>query len=104
MHPATYRIFPNTGDPPLPDPALSVQHSHIIEGTSHPAGWWNAVVATVSDRSIWPDNNGHCPAGPPACLTSLTALRAAQAKGQASRSYPTNLYFFFSVAPVANPG
>jgi len=100
MHPTSYRVAPNTGDPPFPDPVPGTQHSHIIEGTSHPAGWWNAVGTTVQDRSIWPDNNGNCPAGPPACLTSLTALRAAQAKGQVSPDIPSNLYFFFSVAPV----
>lgn len=102
MHPMSYRVAPNTGDPPFPDPVPGTQHSHIIEGTSHPAGWWNAVGTTVQDRSIWPDNNGNCPAGPPACLTSLAALRAAQANGQVSPDIPSNLYFFFSVAPVAN--
>jgi hypothetical protein len=103
MHPMSYRVFPNTGDPPLPDPTLGPQHSHVIEGTSHPAGWWNAVAVTITDRSIFPDNNGNCPAGPPACVTSLAALRAAQANGQASPDIPSNLYFFFSVSPVANP-
>lgn len=103
MHPMSYRVFPNTGDPPFPDPTLGPQHSHVIEGTSHPAGWWNAVAVTITDRSIFPDNNGNCPAGPPACVTSLAALRTAQANRQASPDIPSNLYFFFSVSPVANP-
>ena len=104
MHPTAYRIFPGTGDPQLPDPTLSTQHSHIIEGTRHPAGWWNAVIVTVTDRSIWPDQDGKCPAGPPACLTSVAALRTAQADGRASLDASTNLYFFFSVARVGNAG
>lgn len=58
-------------------------------------------VALVNDRSIWPDRDGGCPAGPPACLTSLAAIRAAQRKGQVGPDIPTNAYFFFSVHPEA---
>jgi hypothetical protein len=55
----------------------------------------------VNDRSIWPDRDGGCPAVPPACLTSLAAIRAAQRKGQVGPDIPTNAYFFFSVHPEA---
>jgi hypothetical protein len=102
MHPSMLRVAPNTDDPPFPDPTPMAQHSHVIEGTNHPAGWWNVVGVTIKDRSIWPDNNGNCPAGRPACVTSLAALRAAQTRGQASPDIPSNLYFFYSVAPVEN--
>ncbi len=103
MHPSTLRMAQNPDDPArqTPDPFPLPQHSHVIEGTSHPAGWWNAIGVNIADRSIWPDNDGHCPAGPPHCVTSVAALRAAQAKGLASPDIPSNLYLFFSVSPEA---
>jgi len=86
-------------------------HSHIIEGTSHPLQWWHVVAVGVYDRGLWPDNDGHCPAGPPHCLTSLAALRAAQQEPltsstsvstgtmRATATIPSNIYFYFSVLP-----
>jgi hypothetical protein len=103
MHPMIVRV-PRADDPTkqAPDPIPLPQHSHIVEATSSPPSWWRAVPVLVTDRSIWPDRDGHCPAGPPACLTSLAALRAAQHKGQAGPDIPTNAYFFFSVHPETN--
>jgi len=53
----------------------------------------------VYDRSIWPNRDGNCPAGPSHCVTSIAALRAAQKTGQASVDVPSNVYFYFAVHP-----
>ena len=47
----------------------------------------------------WHDTDGNCPAGPPRCVTSVAALRAAQEAGQASIDVPSNLYFYLTVHP-----
>lgn len=111
MHPSLLHV---TLDPKLaakdpryaaPDPLPLPQHSHIVEGTSSPLVWWQAVGTFVFDRSIFPDLNGHCPAGPPKCLTSLKALRDAQKKGLVTPDVPSNIFFYFSVQPEAiQPG
>jgi hypothetical protein len=80
------------GDIPLPN------HSHIIDGDSFNAIWWQTIAVRVTDRSIWPDFNGRCPANPQGgepCLTSLQALRDAQARGQATPDVPSNIWLFF---------
>jgi len=104
MHPSTLRFAQDPNDPmhQTPDPLPLPQHSHVIDGTSHPASWWHAIGVNINDRSIWPDNDGHCPAGPPACVTSVAAMRAAQARGLASPDFPSNLYLYFSVSPEAD--
>lgn len=67
--------------------------------TSAPAGWWNLRGVSILDRTIWPGADGNCPAGPPRCVTSVAALRAAQEAGQASIDVPSNLYFYLTVHP-----
>jgi hypothetical protein len=103
MHPSLVRVA-RTDDSThqFPDPVPLPQHSHLMEATSSPAQWWNTVAVFIDDPSVWPDNNGNCPAGPPNCVTSVAALRAAQRRGQASRDFPTNLFVYFSVIPEAN--
>lgn len=103
MHPSTLRIALIKDDPmrQLPDPLPLPQHDHIVPETSFPPSWWNIKGVLILDRSIWPDRDGDCPAGPPACVTSVAALRAAQANGLASRDFDSNIYFFMSGQPVA---
>jgi hypothetical protein len=83
----------------VPDPLPLPQHSHVIEGTSWPDQWWTAVGVFVFDRSIWPDDDGNCPAGRDQCLTSVAAVKRAQSTGQALADTPSNIFFRFSVRP-----
>ncbi|MDQ3991584.1 MAG: hypothetical protein M3245_04650, partial [Actinomycetota bacterium] len=86
MHPSTLR-FAKIFDDPMrqpPDPVVLPQHSHIVPETASRAAWWNQRGVAIYDRAIWPDADGNCPAGPPHCVTSVAALRAAQKTGQAS--------------------
>jgi hypothetical protein len=101
MHPATLRfakVYDDPGRQP-PDPVAMPHHSHVLPETSAGPGWWNIKGVSIYDRSICPDHDGHCPAGPPHCVTSIAALRAAQKTGQASPDLPSNLYWYFSIHP-----
>jgi hypothetical protein len=102
MHPSTLHAEPvvalGAGDIVLPN------HSHIIDGDtfSNPI-WWQTIAVRVFDRSIWPDFDGRCPANPSGgkpCLTSLQALRDAQARGQASADAASNVWLFFDSRPL----
>ena len=90
------------GDIPIPN------HSHIIDGDSFNPVWWQTIAIRVFDRSIWPDFDGRCPANPAGgrpCLTSLRALRDAQARPfaanplgtgtQAGPDTASNVFLFF---------
>jgi len=101
MHPSTLRIAKMFDDPSRqpPDPAAMPQHSHVLPETAAAPGWWNIRGLAIYDRSIWPDRDGNCPAGPPRCVTSIAALRSAQQTGQASIDVPSNLYFYITVHP-----
>jgi hypothetical protein len=101
MHPHTLHAEPvvalGAGDIPTPN------HSHIIDGDNFNPIWWQTIAVRVFDRSIWPDFNGRCPANPAGgkpCLTSVQALRDAQARGQASADTPSNLWLFFDSRPL----
>jgi hypothetical protein len=102
MHPSSLRIAKVFDDPSSqpPDPVAMPQHSHLLPETAAEPGWWNIRGVLIYDRSIWPDRDGNCPAGPPRCVTSIAALRAAQQKGQAAIDVPSNLYFYFTVHPL----
>ncbi len=90
MHATTLHAEPaGLGHLPL------VNHSHIIDGDSFGSIWWQIIVVLVTDRGVWADINGGCPAGGEACLTSVKALRNAQAAGIASGDVPTNFFLFF---------
>jgi hypothetical protein len=80
---------------------LGAYHSHVIEYTSSPKRWWNIVAFNVDDASIFPDAQGHCPAKK-GCLTSVEAIRAGQKAGKVEADIPSNLWFLFSVRPVAS--
>jgi hypothetical protein len=92
-HPSTLHAEPiGFGDIPLPN------HSHVIDGDTFNPIWWQTIAVRVFDRSIWPDVNGRCPANPEGgepCLTSLDALRDAQAAGRAAPDTPSNVWLFF---------
>lgn len=98
MHPTTLHAEP-AGLPDLP----LVNHSHIIDGDNFGAIWWQIIAVLVFNQNIWPTVTGGCPAGGKACLTSVKALRQAQAAGQASGDVPTNFFLFFDAKPLRNP-
>ena len=79
---------------------LGSYHSHLLEYTYSERRWWNVVAIEVYDASIFPDAEGRCPAGK-GCLTSLAAVRAARKAGKVSVDVPSNIWFLFSVRPVA---
>ncbi len=102
MHPSTLHAEPivalGAGDIALPN------HSHIIDGDNFNPIWWQTIAVRVFDRAIWPDFDGRCPANPRGgrpCLTSLQALREAQARGQASPDTPSNVWLFFDSRPIS---
>jgi hypothetical protein len=85
------------GDIPLPN------HSHIIDGDNFNPIWWQTIAVRVNDEAIWPDVDGKCPANPEGgepCLTSLDALREAQAAGTVTPDVASNLFLFFDSRPV----
>jgi hypothetical protein len=84
--------------PPAADVSVG-NHSHVVDVRSSPARWWVATVVVVTDPSIWPDADGRCTGS--GCLTSVAAIRAAQRAGRARADIPTNVWFLFSVRPVA---
>ncbi len=76
----------------LPTP----NHSHIIDANNYGLVWWQVIVELVVDPSVWPDVNGDCPAHT-GCLTSVDAMRNAQAAGKIfGGDVPTNFFLFFS--------
>ena len=94
MHPTTLHAEPaGLSDIPL------VNHSHIIDGKNFGAIWWQVIAVLVTDRTVWPDVNGRCPADPSGnsgkCLTSVNSLRNAQKAGKASGDVPSNFFLFF---------
>jgi hypothetical protein len=103
MHPSNLHAEPvvalGAGDIPLPN------HSHIVRNgaVSINPVWWQTIAVRVLTERIWPDFEGRCPANPrggPPCLTSVDALRAAQARGEATPDVPTNLWLFFDSEEV----
>jgi hypothetical protein len=110
MHPSTLHVEPVVGSfgVPLGAPEGHIplpNHSHIIDGNDFNPIWWQTIAVRVLDERIWPDFNGRCPANPRGgapCLTSLQALRDAQARGQASADTESNVWLFFDSIPL-NP-
>ena len=110
MHPSTLHVEPVVGSLlagvavpgghiPLPN------HSHIVRdgAVSINPVWWQVISVRVDDERVWPDFNGRCPANPNGgrpCLTSLQALREAQARGQAGPDTKTNVWLFFDSKEV----
>jgi hypothetical protein len=103
MHPTTLDLGPVLGQLGAVPAGTAVQvptpnHSHIIDGANFGAIWWQIIVVLVTDQTIWPDVNGT------RGLTSLEALRAAQANGQASGDIPSNFFLFFDSRKFAHSG
>jgi hypothetical protein len=69
----------------LPTP----NHSHIIDGKNFGSIWWRIVVVLVTDQAAWPDVDGTTG------ITSVKALRTAQANGQALGDVDSNFFLFF---------
>jgi len=68
----------------------TLNHSHILDGKSFEPVWWQIISVLVTDPSAWPSADGR------SGITSLDALRAAQAAGKAAPDQPTNFFLFFS--------
>src|ERR1051326_5522138 len=67
----------------------TLNHSHILDGHSFGPAWWQIISVLVTDTSAWPSADGTTG------ITSLEALRAAQAAGKAAADQPTNFFLFF---------
>jgi hypothetical protein len=86
-HPTTINVS-GLGVVPLPG------HDHLITTSAHFTDtWWSLIVVLVTNSSVFPDLNGSHG------ITSLAALTAAQAAGQASADLATNTYLNFEVNP-----
>jgi hypothetical protein len=84
-HPATIDV-PGLGVVPLPG------HDHLITTSFHHTDtWWSLIVVLVTNASVFPNLAGTHG------ITSLSALTAAQAAGQASKDLGTNTYLNFEV-------
>ena len=68
----------------------TLNHSHILGGTSFEPVWWQIISVLVTDPSAWPSADGT------SGINSLDALRAAQAAGKAAADQPTNFFLYFS--------
>lgn len=69
-----------------------VNHDHLLNNTTinQASEWWKIIIVLVEDPSVWPNAQGT------SGITSLTKLREAQAKKQASVDVPSNFFLFFS--------
>jgi len=74
----------------------TLNHSHIIDGKDFGAVWWQIVSVLVTDPSAWPSADGR------SGITSLQALRAAQAAGKAAPDKPTNFFLYFNSQPESH--
>jgi hypothetical protein len=84
-HPLTISV-PGLGTVPLPG------HDHLITTTAHHTDtWWGLIVVLVTNSTVFPNLAGTHG------ITSLAALQAAQAAGQASADLGTNTYLNFEV-------
>lgn len=72
-----------------PVPLPTANHSHIISEPIQEAEWWKIVSVLVTDPNVWPNADGT------SGITSVEALRAAQAAGQAKSDVNTNFFLFF---------
>ena len=61
----------------------------LIRKINYKAVWWQIRAVLVTDQSVWPNVEGTTG------ITSVEALRAAEAAGQASADVPTNFFLFF---------
>ncbi len=71
-------------------------HSHIIKQSTVGARWWQIIAVLVTDASVWPNVEGTTG------LTSLQALRAAQANNQAGPDVPTNFFLVFDASKLSH--
>jgi hypothetical protein len=81
--------LPNGTPVPLP----TANHSHVIDKAKESARWWKIISVLVTDPAAGPNVNGT------SGITSVDALRAAQAAGQAKPNVDTNFFLFFNSLP-----
>jgi hypothetical protein len=81
--------LPNGTPVPLP----TANHSHVIDKGKESARWWKIISVLVTDPAAWPNVDGTTG------ITSVDALRAAQAAGQAKPDVDTNFFLFFNSLP-----
>jgi len=103
MHPSTVDLGPVLGALGVVPVGTAVQvptpnHSHIIDGANFPPIWWQVIVVLVTDPDVWPDVDGTMG------LTSVAALREAQANGQALGDVATNFFLFFDSRQFPHAG
>lgn len=92
MHPTTLDLDPvlkALGIAPVGAKLPLLNHSHLIRKINYKAVWWQIRAVLVTDQSVWPNVEGTTG------ITSVEALRAAEAAGQASADVPTNFFLFF---------
>ena len=72
-------------------------HSHLLETSQAnvAAEWWQVIVVLVTDPKAWPNEEGT------SGITSVSALRAAQSKGQALGDVSTNFFLYFKSQSMA---
>ncbi len=87
------KVPPHTSVP-VPTP----NHSHLVEASTANVGaeWWQVVVVLVTDPNAWPNEEGS------RGITSVKALREAQANKQALADLPTNFFLYFASMKAAN--
>ena len=73
-----------------PVPLQTPNHSHIIDARNEIAKWWKIISVLVTDPRAWPNADGT------SGITSVNALRAAQAAVQARPDVDTNFFLFFN--------
>jgi hypothetical protein len=84
-HPANISV-PGKGVIPLP------AHDHVIPSQDNFQDiWWPVIVVFVTDRAAWPSADGS------SGINSVAALDQAEANGQTSSEFPTNIYLDFAV-------
>lgn len=78
-----------------PVPLPTANHSHVIDKAKESTRWWKIISVLVTDPKAWPKADGT------SGITSVDALRAAQAAGQAKPDVDTNFFLFFDSAPLS---
>lgn len=65
-------------------------HSHVIDFRNKQSQWWQIISVLVTDQRAWPAADAS------SGITSVQALRQAQANHEAGPDVPTNFFLFFN--------